>query len=113
MSHAIMKEGRKCDGCHGIETAKKAAKEKKLRLTWLEDGKVKNLKGVIPVVKGVEYECVYQDLRDGKWVPLKNPAKPVEQSAAFGQPLTKDQLEALSEVQEVPPPDMGRIPQAK
>lgn len=113
MSHAIMKEGRKCDGCHGTETAKKARKEKKLRLTWLEDGKVKNLKGVIPVGKGVQYDCVYQDLKDGKWVPLKDPAKPVVQFAAFGQPLTEEQLEALAEVQEVPPPDMGRIPKGK
>jgi len=113
MSHAIMKEGRKCDGCHGTQTVKEVAKNKKLKLTWLEGGKVQNLKGVIPVVKGVEYNCVYQDLKDGKWIPLKNPAKPVVQFAAFGEPLTKAQLEALAEVQEVPPPSMGDVKKAK
>ena len=30
-------------------------------LTWLKDGNVKNIKGVIPVVSGVDYQCVYQD----------------------------------------------------
>ena len=83
MSHAVTKQGRKCDSCHGTEIAKKVVKDKKLKLTWLENGKLKNLKGVIPVVKGVEYECAYQDLKDGKWVPLKNPANPVVQYAAY------------------------------
>ena len=106
MSHAVTKQGRKCDSCHGTEIAKKVVKDKKLKLTWLENGKLKNLKGVIPVVKGVEYECAYQDLKDGKWVPLKNPANPVVQYAAYGKPLTKDQLETLAEHQEVPPVEM-------
>ncbi len=106
MSHSIMKKGRNCDECHGTQTMLKVKKEKKLSLTWLEDGKVKNLKGVIPVVKGVQYECAYQDLRDGKWVPVKNPAKPGLQYAAFGEPLTQGQLEALAEVQEVAAPKM-------
>jgi hypothetical protein len=106
MSHSIMKKGRQCNDCHGTKTVQKVNKEKKLTLTWLEDGKVKNLKGIIPVAKGVQYECAYQDLRDGKWVPVKDPAKPGLQFAAFGEPLTKEQLEALSEIQEVPTPQM-------
>lgn len=113
MSHAISKEGRKCEGCHGTETAKWVIKDKKLKLTWLEEGKVKNLKGVIPVVKDVEYDCAYQDLQDGKWVPLKNPEKPVVQYAAFGKPLTEDQLEALAAKQETPTPTMGSPEKAK
>ena len=106
MGHSVMKKGRPCQDCHGNKAVLKAQKEKKLTLTWLEDGKVKNLKGIIPVVEGVEYECVYQDLKDGKWVPIKNPTKPVTQYAAFGKPLTKAQLEALAEPQEAPEPEM-------
>lgn len=100
MSHSVSKQGRSCPECHGTPTMKKAQKEGKLTLTWLEDGKVKNLKGVIPVVESVQYNCSYQDLKEGNWVPVKNPADPKIQFAAFGKPLTQDQLDALAEPQE-------------
>jgi hypothetical protein len=94
MSHSVMKDGRKCDGCHGTETVKNVQKGK-VTLTWLEEGKVKNLKGVVPVVKGVDYQCVYQDRKEGKWVPIQNPSKPIYHYAAFGEPLSKEQLDKL------------------
>ena len=97
-----MKKGRQCNECHGAKNVKQAHKDNKLTLTWLEDGKVKNLKGVVPVVDGLKYECVHQDLKDGKWVPIKNPLEPKIQFAAFGKPLTKEQFDALAEPQEVP-----------
>jgi len=106
MSHSIMKEGRKCDDCHGTKTLQQVEKEKKLRLTWMEDGKVVNVKGMIPVVKGVKYECAYLDLKDGKWDPVKNPAEPILQYAAYGEPLSKEQLEALAQAQELPKPEI-------
>jgi hypothetical protein len=113
MSHSIMKEGRKCDDCHGAKSVQQVIKEKKLKLTWMEGGKVTNLKGVIPVAQGVKYECAYLDLKDGKWEPVKNPAEPKVQFAAFGEPLTKEQLEALAQVQEVPKPEMKVPAKAK
>ncbi|MDD3472337.1 MAG: hypothetical protein PHS86_06110 [Syntrophaceae bacterium] len=67
MSHSIMKEGRKCDGCHGIPSMIQAQKNKAIKRTRMENGKVTNLKGVVPVVKGVRCECAYLDLKDGKW----------------------------------------------
>jgi hypothetical protein len=94
MSHSVMKDGRKCDGCHGTEIMKQVQKGK-VTLTWLEEGKVKNLKGVIPVVKGVDYQCIYQDRKEGKWVPIKNPSPPLYHYAAFGEPLSKEQLDKL------------------
>jgi len=94
MSHSVMKDGRKCDGCHGTKIMKEV-QSGKVTLTWLEEGKVKNLKGVIPVVKGVDYQCVYQDRRKGKWIPIMNPAKPIYHYAAFGQPLSEEQLKKL------------------
>jgi hypothetical protein len=94
MSHSVMKDGRKCDGCHGTETVKNVQKGK-VTLTWLEEGKVKNLKGVIPVVKGVDYQCIYQDRKEGNWVPIQNPSKPIYHYAACGEPLSKEQLDRL------------------
>jgi hypothetical protein len=71
---------------------------------------VENLKGVIPVLDSVDYKCSYQDLQDGKWVPLKKHAAPVRQYAAFGKPLTPEQLEKLAKKQQMPTPAMSRQP---
>ena len=94
MSHSVMKEGRKCEGCHGTKVMKDV-QSGKVKLTWLENGKVMNLKGVIPVVKGVDYQCIYQDRKEGKWVPIQNPSEPIYHYAAFGEPLSKEQLDKL------------------
>jgi len=94
-SHSIMKEGRKCDDCHGTENVKRV-REGKLSLIWLENGVVKNVKGVIPVVDGVIYDSTYQNYKDGKWIPIANPSSPVIHYAAFGEPLSKEQLKKLS-----------------
>jgi hypothetical protein len=101
MSHSITKDGRKCDACHGTDIANQVQKGK-VTLTWLENGKVKNLKGVIPVADGVDYNCVYQDRKDEKWVPIRNPADPVLHYAAFGMPLSKKQIESLVKGQSIP-----------
>ncbi|MGQ9569875.1 MAG: hypothetical protein ACUVUQ_03345 [Thermodesulfovibrionales bacterium] len=94
-SHSVMKEGRRCDDCHGIEAVKDVL-QGKIRLTWFENGNVKNVKGIIPVVDGVIYESVYQDYKDGKWIPIDNPPTPLIHYAAFGEPLSKEQLKKLS-----------------
>ena len=101
MSHSVMKDGRSCDDCHGAKNMKQV-QEGQVTLTWFEDGKVNNLKGIIPVVDGVDYKCVYLDRKEGEWIPIKDPAKPVYQYVAFSEPLSKKQLESLVKVQEVP-----------
>lgn len=111
MSHAVMAKGRECDDCHETKTMQQAQKGS-LTLTWLEDGKVVNLKGVIPVLDSVDYKCSYQDLKDGKWVPLEKPAAPVRQYAAFGKPLTGEQLAKLAKKQQMPEPVMSKQPAA-
>jgi hypothetical protein len=75
-------------------------------LTWLENGNVVNFKRVIPVPDGVEYQCSYLDFKDEKWVPIENPMKPTRQCAAFGKPLTREQVERLAKVQVAPPPTL-------
>jgi hypothetical protein len=104
-SHSVTKEGRACNGCHGTKNMK-AAQKGRVKLTWLENGTLTNLKGVIPITDDAEYECVYQNLENDKWIPIKNPMKPVRQYAAFGKPLTKEQMKKLAEVQKAPPPKM-------
>jgi hypothetical protein len=89
-----MQEGRKCDECHGTENLKRV-QEGKLTLTWLENGSVKNTKGVIPVVDGLIYYSIYQNYKDGKWTPIENPPAPIIYYAAFGEPLSKEQLKKL------------------
>lgn len=94
-SHSIIKEGKTCDECHATETVRKV-QEGKLSLIWLENGNMKNVKGVIPVVNGVIYDAVYQNYKDGKWIPIENPPSPVVHYAGFGEPLSKEQLKKLS-----------------
>ena len=93
-SHSIMKNGRSCNECHASEIVKQV-QNGKVTLTWLENGKVNNLKGVIPVVDGVKYEVVYQNYRSGQWFPIENPPSPLIHYVAFGKPLTKEQLNKL------------------
>jgi hypothetical protein len=102
MSHSIMKKGRDCDACHGTEIVDQVRKGA-LELTWQEDGKLLNLNGVIPVVDGVDYGCAYDDFVDGKWVPVKDPLKPVIQYVGYGTPLSKEQLANMSKKHETHP----------
>jgi hypothetical protein len=95
-SHSIMKQGRKCSECHGTDIVKQVEKGK-LKLTWLENNGVKNIKGVIPVVDGVTYECVYQDYKNGKWIPIENAPAPLLHYAGYGTPLTKEQLNKMAQ----------------
>lgn len=94
-THSVMKLGRKCDECHGTETAKQL-KHGALTLTWIKNGKLVNRKGVIPVVDGVSYKSAYQDYRKGTWVPIANPTQPDPHYVGFGRPLSEKQLENLA-----------------
>lgn len=95
-SHSIMKQGRKCGDCHATEIVKQV-QNGKLKLTWLENNELKNVKGVIPVVDGVTYDCVYQDFKNEKWIPIENPPAPMVHYAGYGTPLTKEQLKKLAQ----------------
>jgi len=95
-SHSVMKQGRKCGDCHGTDIVKRV-QSGKVNLTWLENNELKNLKGVIPVVEGVDYDCVYQDYKNGKWIPIDNPSSPMVQYIGYGKPLSKEQLKKLAQ----------------
>jgi hypothetical protein len=93
-SHSLSKEGKRCEDCHANSNVEKIGK-RNIDLTWLENDKVEQVKGVIPVVDGVQYNSVYQDFKDGKWTPIVNPETPKVQYVNFGSPLTKEQLKKL------------------
>jgi hypothetical protein len=95
-SHSIMKEGKKCGDCHGTEIVKQV-QNGRLKLTWLENNALKNVKGVIPVAEGVTYECVYQDYKNGKWIPIENAPAPLVHYTGYGTPLTKEQLNKMAQ----------------
>jgi hypothetical protein len=94
-SHSIMKQGRVCSDCHATETVKQV-RAGKLEFIWLENGELKNVKGVIPVAEGAEYKSAFLNFSDGKWVPIENPASPMIHYAGYGSPLSKDQLRKMS-----------------
>ncbi len=95
-SHSIMREGRKCPECHGTDAVKQVQRGE-VKLTWLDKGELRNLKGVIPVAEEVFYDCVYQNYKDGKWFPITNPPSPMIQYSGYGKPLTKEQLKKLAQ----------------
>ncbi len=94
-SHSVMKEGSKCEECHGTKIDEQIQKGN-LDLSWLEKGKEQNLKGVIPIVEGVRYNTVYHNYHEGKWTPIANPVEPKTQYVGYGTPLTKEQLKKLA-----------------
>jgi hypothetical protein len=95
-SHSIMKRGRPCGECHGTDTVR-ALRAGRLEVTRMSGGKLRSLKGVIPVVRDADYIYVYQNYRDGQWIPIDNPAEPRLHYAAFGEPLSASQLDKLAE----------------
>jgi hypothetical protein len=93
-THSVMKSGRKCEACHGTDTAR-TLQNGSLALTWMEHGEHVNRKGVVPLVSGVKYTNAYQNFEEGKWVPVKNPHQPEPHYVGFGSPLSATQLGAL------------------
>ena len=93
-SHNVMKKGRSCKECHENKLTQEL-KNGEVTLTWLKNGKLEHIKGVIPIVKDVNYKLVFFDYENGKWVPFKPTFKTEVQFAGFGKPLTAEQLKKL------------------
>lgn len=96
-SHSVYK-GAKCEDCHATDNVKQVLNGN-IDLTWLKDGKMQNVKGMIPVVDGVLYSTVYEDFSNGTWTPVSNPDVPKVQYVGFGSPLTEEQMKKLEEPQ--------------
>lgn len=93
-SHSITREGRKCRDCHGTKIVR-AVVSNSLVPAWWENGEVKNLQGVIPVLEGMKWNVPYLNYESGKWVLIANPAEPLLNYSGFCTPLTREQLAEL------------------
>jgi hypothetical protein len=97
-SHSVKKEGDKCEECHATNNVNQILKNK-IDLTWLEEGKVQQIRGIIPVVDGVQYNSVYQNYENKTWTPIPEAVPPKVQYVGYGSPLTKEQLSKLAKPQ--------------
>jgi hypothetical protein len=94
-SHSVLKDGRKCEECHALKNLKQVEKGK-VKLMWFKDGKVENLKGVIPVADGIQWMLIYENYKNGQWTHIENPSVPKLHYSAFGEPLSKEQLKKMA-----------------
>jgi hypothetical protein len=97
-SHSITREGRRCQDCHGTQIVR-AVVSNSLVPAWWENGQVKNLRGVIPVLEKMTWNLPYLNYEDGKWFPIANPVEPLLNYSGFCTPLTRAQLAALEKPQ--------------
>ncbi len=96
-SHSVYK-GAKCEDCHATDNVKQVQKGS-IALTWVKDGKMENVKGIVPVVDGVRYNNTYENFSGGTWTPIVNTETSKVQYVGFGSPLTKEQMEKLEKPQ--------------
>lgn len=94
-SHSIKKEGRKCGECHDSRIVKDIKNESFRAVRW-ENGAMKNVEGVIPVLEGMDWKLVYLDRTDTTWIPLENPPAPLLNYSGSCQPITHEQFAKLS-----------------
>jgi hypothetical protein len=90
-SHSVVKQGRGCAECHGTKTVADLA-ENRFRLMAWENGTIRGVEGVIPVVDGVRWNAVFLDRLGDEWVRLEGAAEPLIQYSAYCTPLSRDQL---------------------
>lgn len=100
-SHSIMMPGRACGECHASQIVNYMKDNRTLPLTYLVNGELKQVKGVIPVTDLVTYKFISYDkdnttTTDVTWFLLDaagNPLNPPDgkQYLGFGTPLTLDQ----------------------
>jgi len=94
-AHSIKKEGRKCGECHDSPIVRDIRNDKFRAVRW-ENGAMKNVEGVIPVLEGMDWKLVYLDRIDTTWVPLEDPPAPLVNYSGSSRPITKEQFEKLS-----------------
>lgn len=95
-THSIMRSGRQCDECHASEAAVRLSRGETVKVVDYKDGRIENWKGVVPVVpEGLDW--VFLNRTENGWKRVPNDTPPKVQYAAFGTPLTPEQLSMLAE----------------
>lgn len=95
--HAIMKEGRACGECHGTQIIQDI-KKGQFNPVRFEEGEIKNVEGVIPVLEGQKWNFPFLNYENGRWVPIEKPAAPLINYAGYCTPLTREQLVKLEKI---------------
>lgn len=93
-SHTITKKSKSCEECHATKIVRDIGKNKLIMTSW-ENGKIKNVEGVIPVLDGMKWDLVFLDRNDTIWTPLSNPEPPILNYSGYCTPITKEQYKKL------------------
>jgi len=93
--HFVMKEGRKCDECHNTQVTRDI-QEDNFRPVVYKEGRLENVKGMIPVLEEMDWNFPYLNYVGEKWVPIETPVKPLINYGGYCTPLTKEQFEKLA-----------------
>ncbi len=96
--HSLKKEGRRCNECHNSQIVKDIKKNRFAPIRW-QNGEVKNVAGVIPVVEGMKWNIVFLTKKDEKWTPLQKPEEPLINFSGFCTPLSQEQFIHLQQQQ--------------
>jgi hypothetical protein len=97
-SHSVVRQGRACAECHGTKNVRDLAGNTFRLMQW-ENGQIRNVQGVIPVVDGTRWNAVFLDRRDDTWIQLEHAAEPLIQYSAYCTPLSRGQLERMQKAQ--------------
>ncbi len=95
--HTVGKQGRACPECHASKVVKDI-KDKKFRPAVWKDGKLESVRGVVPVLEGMNWNFPFFDRQGDSWIPLKSPARPVIQYSGYCTPLTQEQFKKLEKL---------------
>jgi hypothetical protein len=96
--HLVMKEGRACGECHATQVIKDL-RQGRLKVVRWEDGELKNVRGIVPVLAGQDWRFVFLNYEAGRWVPIEKPAEPLVNFAGYCSALTEEQLARLEKAQ--------------
>lgn len=95
-THSVMAEGRHCSDCHANPAVNRMVTGRQVPVLRYEDGRVIPWKGVVPVVPD-RLDFVFLDKDGDGWQPLPPGDEVMVQFAAYGEPLSPEQLESLAQ----------------
>jgi hypothetical protein len=93
-THSVVKAGRTCTECHGTKIVADVADNRFRFMEW-ENGAIRNVQGVIPVLDGVRWNAIFLDRKGEQWVRLEGAEEPLIQYSAYCTPLSRQQVDRL------------------
>jgi hypothetical protein len=69
------------------------------KLVWWKDDSLYHATGVIPVLEQYNWDLVFLNYVNGKWIPIEGATAPLINYSGFNGPITRGQLEKLQKVQ--------------